>query len=265
MLFNCRFFVSEKPVFNRLLLKPAVLSLFLLTSLLAHADSEGSAAASIPVPADESSAQESRSLIEPSSVAAPLTEKTTGHNTAANPVPDFPPWHQQSNNKIIPPPPPGPYASSALSDFSVKQQTFRRELNSRPVKAPVTAFNPAMVPMEVYSPDRPWPDDIRGNKRYSRQWSPASRYPVKPVARYNYGHRKAPVHTARGLNNNRGFYAPGYSRPTMNWPAMDYQRPRSGQGWMPSMSMGRGDHSMAYPYPQNRRQSPPVPYSSVNR
>lgn len=78
------------------------------------------------------------------------------------PVFRFPDWPErpQLNRRVVlpPPPPPGPYMSSALSDFSVKGLSFRRNSDSDLADNPATESDPSNIPMETFSPDRPWPE-----------------------------------------------------------------------------------------------------------
>ena len=100
-----------------------------------------------------------------------------GLNSTADKQQDykFPDWpkRKQSNRQMVPPPPPGPYMSSALSDFSVKGPSFGRDSDSYQVNKPATESDPSSMPMEMFSPDRPWIDDSYRKHKYSPDCPPA--------------------------------------------------------------------------------------------
>ena len=86
----------------------------------------------------------------------------------------FPAWpeRQQLNRQTVPPPPPGPYMSSALSDFSVKGPSFAINTDRDELNQPVSRVDPSNVPMETFSPDRPWPEQ-HADKKHKRDCPPA--------------------------------------------------------------------------------------------
>lgn len=66
---------------------------------------------------------------------------------------------ESGSREIIPPPPPGPYTSSALrvnttNQFGSGNTEDRLEGN----------FDAQNIPMETFSPEIPWPDDLRGSQ-----------------------------------------------------------------------------------------------------
>lgn len=101
----------------------------------------------------------------------------------------YPHWPrpQQSSREIIPPPPPGPYMSSALGDYSVKGPSFGSnpdKFGQRPNS--VNRHIPAIVPMDIFSPDIPWPKNLRpGDTNSAARWMPENGYQyVKPQNNY---------------------------------------------------------------------------------
>ena len=86
----------------------------------------------------------------------------------------FPDWpeRQQSNRQMIPPPPPGPYMSSALSDFSVRGTSFGRNSDRHEWDKPVFKLDPSNIPMDTFSPDRPWPESGHKKHMHNRDCAP---------------------------------------------------------------------------------------------
>ncbi|MCK4833217.1 MAG: hypothetical protein KAT12_00530, partial [Gammaproteobacteria bacterium] len=76
---------------------------------------------------------------------------------------NFPRWPQRQKavREIIPPPPPGPYMSSALSDYSVRAPSFGRDMNKDVKPNPARMRDSAPVSMDDFSPDIPWPKNLR--------------------------------------------------------------------------------------------------------
>lgn len=167
----------------------------------------------------------------------------------------FPHWphHLQESKTIIPPPPPGPYKSSALNDYSVRAPVHKPAPVHRSVKpssrrqAAPNDF--ASAPMDMFSPDIPWPKNLRPPQRMPehRVSNNAQHYaapramvapsyqpaPYGPLMKQRYGNYR--------YGEPRSFY-PG--TPKMNGMAMDSSR------WMPSVGMAppgpynpRGDYS----------------------
>jgi len=158
------------------------------------------------------------------------------------PVSNYPRWpqHRQGNKMIIPPPPPGPYNSSALSDYSVAVPVHQ---TSRPAPRRTSNYkgsakgSPA-VPMATFSPDRPWPKNLRPappqpNHRVSGQGS----HPVQPPSTPLYapmGNRSY----GRSQKAYPGSYrnTPRMNAPRLNTPRMDSMGMNSSR-WMPNMTM----------------------------
>lgn len=144
----------------------------------------------------------------------------------------FPRWpqRQQQIRQRIPPPPPGPYMSTALSDHSIGGLTFGRDTNKAETNRPVdrNRFGPSNMSMDMFSPDRPWPDHLRSNTTNSpNRWLPETGYHyVKPPVKKR---QRSSIHSNYRDNNpvampNRRF------DPDMSWP---------GSRWTPAMGMSR--------------------------
>jgi hypothetical protein len=135
----------------------------------------------------------------------------------------------QTNNKIIPPPPPGPYRSTALSDYSVSVPSFDYGAGK------YQQYNPASVPMGTFSPDVPWPKNLR-----------PSQYPGPYSGQYNNGSD----HWLPENNNYRHYnfgnrYDPRMNAPYMNGAGMN------GSRWMPSMGV-----APQWPYDERLNYAP---------
>lgn len=132
--------------------------------------------------------------------------------------PGFPRWpqHQQRNKGIIPPPPPGPYTSSALKDYSVAVPSSGYHTGRSPSRD--NTVSP--VPMARFSPDVPWPTNLR----------PAQRQPQYGVS--EQGSRYSKPFYGPVTNNNYGKYNDGNS-------AALYRNDRTmnASRWMPGMTM----------------------------
>jgi len=162
----------------------------------------------------------------------------------------FPHWprHMQSGKTVIPPPPPGPYKSSALNDYSVSAPAapVKRSVQQQPQ---LMRDDSASMPMDMFSPDVPWPTNLRpeqpvpehrlfnSGQHYTRSPSrqaPAMQGPshnpaiMQRYGNYNYGKRQG-AYSNRPHMNNMGMNVPGMS----------------GSRWRPSMSV-----------------APPGPYNS---
>ncbi len=123
------------------------------------------------------------------------------------------PQRQLESRKIIPPPPPGPYSSSALSDYSVlvPPSAFHAAGPGQHRSTNNTAATP--VPMETFSPDIPWPTNLRPERRQPNyQGSEQGSRHVKPFygpmtktnhGNYNYGNRPVSRMNNTGMNASR--------------------------------------------------------------
>lgn len=138
-------------------IKQAGLLIFLLTySMVLQAESPGTSITKTEV------------MVDPGT-----EDKQQEHN--------FPPWpeRQQVNKERVPPPPPGPYMSLALTDFSVNQSSFGRDLKQSEIEP-----ESSNMPMETFSPDIPWPEEAHQhhhNLGPTKRWVPENGYHyVKP-------------------------------------------------------------------------------------
>lgn len=143
------------------------------------------------------------------------------------------PGNMPMAKEIIPPPPPGPYMSLALSE--ARQHTFKRSVDE-----PANGFETSDASMETFSPDVPWPDNIRE----TNPWMPENGYRfVQPPAMHNmnraqpyaapsnnYGYgwpNRNNMGSQRGPAGNvpnapYGNYSPGYGYPNYQQPANNY-------------------------------------------
>jgi len=259
MLLACKLMAGKKRIFNFFAFKQVNLFVLLLAqSVVVQAAATGLTAEA----ADDST------TAEPVVVSDNAEQSTSELSTQR-----YPRWpeRKQVHRDMVPPPPPGPYMSSALSDFSVKGQTFRSTPDRETMRASTANLDPYNISMDAFSPDRPWPKSLRGNtnKPAPGRWKPDNGYQyVTPSSNAVSPGRISNKNAYRGSQNNYGynsgpgFTMPGFSRPgnngpgfnqsNMNWPGMSNSR-------MPSMSMGRDNNSMSYAPPQNRRPRQSVP------
>lgn len=132
----------------------------------------------------------------------------------------YPNWPQrqqaQVRSVIVPPPPPGPYMSTALSNSSVSGGSLTRPYNMRPSMSqgarPASQHKHPSKPMDMFSPDRPWPKDLRsqGNAPATK-WMPEHGYhyispPRGNVARPSANSGRANSGSANSRSMNRGRY-----------------------------------------------------------
>jgi len=152
----------------------------------------------------------------------------------------FPHWphHMQANKTLIPPPPPGPYKSSALSDYSV-QAPVRRSVKQPPRRPPMRN-NSAAAPMEMFSPDIPWPTNLRPERKMpERQLSGSGQHYAGERGAPNMPYGPAAAQRYGAYNNYGRQPQANLSTPYRNDMGMGNSR------WMPNMSM-----------------APPGPYNS---
>jgi len=202
--------------------------------------------------------------------------------------------HQAMQN-AVPPPPPGPYKSTALSEFSkqghasghvqreseqqaseqqvseqqVSEQKESGQLESVQIEAE-RQLDPAQVPMQVYNPERPWPENIRPANPWAPGYSqhpsaPQYSVPANPAAMYNY-----PVDGFYGYRPGANMRAPYMQAPGMQAPYMqvpDRQAPANwsnmntpGSRWMPSMDAGSWNPGAAYSHPEAPYSGRPYGY-----
>lgn len=152
--------------------------------------------------------------------------------------PGFPGWpqHQQGNRVIIPPPPPGPYMSSALRDYSVRAPAPGPGFGKhKPRRPPVSRKGSAPVPIDTFSPDIPWPKNLRPERRMSdHRVSGQGNHYAKPKAMQ----KRPPVSPNGSMSRNRysNFNYGKRLGPYLNGPKMNNMG-MNGSRWMPSMGM----------------------------
>ena len=185
------------------------------------------------------------SQAEPVNIASTSLDDSTGlEHKKQQRFSHYPHWpaSRQINTVMVPPPPPGPYTSLALDDFSVNKTSFADDSMRS-----VSKLDSTEVPMEVFSPDVPWPENLRPVKH----WVPENdyRYAPPPVINQSYP----------GTQNYPSNYRQVYGRSTnMNWPD-----PR----WKPSVEAGsRGPYSYSPVIRPGYGKTPnTVPYPSVGQ
>jgi len=189
--------VSQSHFKQTCLSKTALTVAVLMLSLAARAGSSGAVEKAVEeVPSDAQLSQERMSSAREQGSA-------------------FPHWpqRQQESKEIIPPPPPGPYSSSALSDYSVPAPPSAYHA-ARPGSHRSTNNAAATpVPMETFSPDIPWPTNLRPERRQPNyRGSEQGFHPVKPFygpmtktnhGHYNYGNRSVSRRNNTGMNASR--------------------------------------------------------------
>lgn len=212
---------------------------------------------------------------------------------------------RQAMQNAVPPPPPGPYKSTAMSEYSKQAhatgrvqhernnskqgqmetgQTEPDNIKKEQIKTgqaesehtePGQQFNPAQVPMDVYSPERPWPENIRPANPWAPDYSRPSaatqyRMPANPAAMYNY-----PADRYYGYRQGPGMRAPDTPPPYMQapymrspqmqaphmqtpayWPNMNSQ----GSNWIPSMGAGSRRPGATYSPPETPYTERPYEY-----
>jgi len=157
---------------------------------------------------------------------------------------NFPRWseHQRVETEIVPPPPPGPYMSLGLNDFPVSETPFSQNSGR-----PQVQMDSSGVPIQTFSPDVPWPKNIRPTRR----WMPENGYQyINPQAEKNM----YPAMQNEPANNYYYGY-PGGS-PYMASP---------GANWAPAMGAGPSapyyyapDYAHRYNNPANSNRSQPA-------
>ncbi len=136
---------------------------------------------------------------------------------------------------MVPPAPPGPYVSTGLRDISSKASPVVSSpsvdnVATRPAVKPEVRVDSTDVPMEAYSPDRPWPKNLRPrSSQPSAGWAPDHGMPA-------YGNRQ--TNPAASQKTHR---APSYNAPAtggyMRNPGLPYMNNQRMQR-MPSMGVG---------------------------
>lgn len=200
----------------------------------------------------ESAAQAPEKLLEqrleqPLDDASSPQVQEADDKTQSHPFPHWP-HHMQSSKSIIPPPPPGPYKSSALNDYAVPAPVHMPAPVHRSIKPTsrqqAVHHDAASAPMDMFSPDIPWPTNLRPQQkmpehRVSNNGQPYAAPQAMTAPPYQPApYRSLPKPRYGNYNYERqsGFYP---AAPGMNSMGMDSSR------WMPSMGM-----------------APPGPYNS---
>ena len=137
-----------------------------------------------------------------------------------------------TDQEMIPPAPPGPYISTGLRDIAEKispvaTSSSDNNVISTAVNKPTERVDMSDVPMEMFSPDRPWPVDIRStNSQPSASWMPVG------------GNQQVP-----------NTYMPNYGSQ-----GYGYQIPN---GFVPQYNYPNGYPMNKMPYPSNYQQGYP--------
>lgn len=127
----------------------------------------------------------------------------------------FPNWPQRkkTNKEVIPPPPPGPYMSSALSDYSLRAPSFGRDHDKYERQSPVNRSDSVSAAMDTFSPDVPWPKNLRHAKHKHKhkspeRWIPENGYQyVEPQpGNYSLGSNQGP--RMKGMNMSGARWMP---------------------------------------------------------
>lgn len=191
----------------------------------------------------------------------------------------------QAMQDAVPPPPPGPYKSTAMREYSKQGHAPGHEMpapvqhgpakngSGQKESAQIEAgrkFNPAQVPMDVYDPERPWPQNIRPANPWAPDYSqrpaaPQYRMRQNPAAMYNYpadrfyGYRSGPGMHAPDMPSHYmqapKMQAPGMQAPA-NWPNMN----APGLRWQPPIGSGSWSPGAVYPQPEAPYSEQPYGY-----
>jgi hypothetical protein len=225
--------------------------------VLASMTLSGQAAATDAAAGDDTN-QPRVSVDADASVAQPATEnERAAENTDARAevktvsrpgdAYQYPHWpkRQYQQREMVPPPPPGPYMSTALSDYSVKGPAFSRYQSARDDDRDAARRMPGI---EMYSPDREWPELRPGNDwRPKNHWEPKDGYhfpPLAPAKKFVPPVRKPDVSGPYSTTGNSMY---------------------PGSGWKPGMSFGSGSTNYRpYSGPYVRPYAPPQA-PAVNR
>jgi len=222
--------------------KAALLVTLLTLSLIAHAASSG--AAEEPVNNVQQAVQTQHDQMQ------------HGRGQSFN-FPHWPQHHQvnqqQTNKEIIPPPPPGPYMSSALSDYSVRAPSFGSYPGKLEQHNPAHRNDSTSVPMDMFSPDIPWPKNLRpGQYGTPNRWMPETDYYYAPPqsAQKSFS---VPPYGPPANNQYKNYYGNRYS------PYMNGSRRMPSMGMVPQGPYGNGlNHAPNYGSNYDPRYDRPV-------
>lgn len=182
---------------------------------------------------------------------------------------DYPPWPTSSEHmerELIPLPPPGPYMSTALNDDSIRGASFGQVMDESGSSDAGVPLGYDDMSMEMFSPDRPWPKDLRSGaeqERFSPQrWMPKGGYHFKPQS------MPPAVHMTEGLDDayQRALLWPYNSGRTSYEPTFNvYSSPMHGPGQniMTSPQSARMQSGYKnYPSPMSMSIHRVAPYSN---
>ena len=180
----------------------------------------------------------------------------------------FPQWPEraQEDRNIIPPPPPGPYTSSALNDYAVQRPAFKNRSN--PTSRSGIGYSGPNVPIETFSPDIPWPDEVQPPRGGAQQSINNARPPVMG----NFNQAKPyvmPPAQNKGFQPNINNVAPR-QMPSMRFSPdgrnnYGYQSQPYGNGPSANRYSGYRQPANDYGQPTNPMNRSPYPAPNVQR
>jgi hypothetical protein len=156
---------------------------------------------------------------------AAFAEKSVVERTSVTPV-------DAAVVEMAPPAPPGPYTSTGLSNITAKRAPVAKpvpveNIVDKPASMPAVRLDSREMPMAVFSPDIPWPTDLRPlNSAAPRRLTPGY---------------ETPRHNSSVGNNHRSA-----ARPNVNLPYMNNQQPN---GYGPNA--GSSNNNYGYQMPSN--------------
>jgi hypothetical protein len=219
------------------------LSVFLLTqSITLRAEVETTAENEAASTTVESAANESASQKD---TVADVKSKNV-HNSSVRRTMSPWPERKRAARSTVPPPPPGPYMSTALSEHTVAGPAFKKD-SDKP-KSESTAQDESL---NRFSPDRPWPSNLRPAKR----WQPESGY------QYHSSQHENPSYM-RPMNNRNAAAGMGYPSPQ----GQQASRDRRAGNYNPGMNNYSGSRQVTgqmrqMSNPRGRSYSNPPGYS----
>jgi len=151
--------------------------------------------------------------------------------------------------EMAPPAPPGPYRSTGLSDITAKRAppvmpAPAENISDKPAHMPTVGLDTREMPMAAFSPDIPWPTDLRPqNKVIPHRFAPG----------YQAPRNNPPVD-----NRHRSTVNPNVNSPYMNNQRSNVYGPNTGSSnygyQIPSNVSPRYGHPSGYP--MNRMPNP---------
>ncbi|HHJ36253.1 MAG TPA: hypothetical protein ENJ87_10855 [Gammaproteobacteria bacterium] len=196
------------------------------------------------------------SILAPAFVVQAKTPEAASDSTALEAtgeikqqqVYDYPKWpeRKQATREIVPPPPPGPYMSSALIGGTIKAPSFGNR-----IKKSEMAVGPSGFSMNNFSPDVPWPTDMK----------PPSRW--KPKNGYHYVESPVKKNTQRDVRTGGYGYRP-QPEASMRRPGMQFgQNPMNNSGNQPGMRWSNRRLNGNMPVSRGPSMRPPVGAAQV--